>query len=370
MPFYLSVSISEYDSPTLSSEHQLYHSRSPSESSTARLAAPSNTLLGYEEMDTFEQQDPYAAPRFKKKNKHDNNGFKKRELLNYRGIEQQQQQQQQQQQPVEEEKRANSYLPYSNHPYSNHGPVYLQDDSQQAANRGPVGSMLQDNIVMDMLDESYYPNTGNGMGKEDGKELSDTDFDIIPVKKKKKPWWIKLGISGRKLVFIAFAFVAVVAVLWYFVWPRDPTLQFLEAGLADGTTAHYTSTSMEAIWSVNFTVLNSDNWIPTNIQNFAVSVIEDNSGETFGTGNSGHLMLKPRSIDQVVSIPIYINFTRSADNQALKTLLGACSVINQDLASPVPRQSLSITFRIVYYIAGIVWHTVSNVSPISFFQCP
>lgn len=320
-----------------------------------------------EEYAYYNQQDPYA-PRQQGERK------KKKKSRQPR------QPPVQQQYHNEDEKRANSYLPYSNHnrdSYDQGEPIYLQDDIDDLPsfnspsnrnNRGAVGSILQDNIVMEMMNDNspYAPQTDENYKQQTTNSVL---IQQLPPAKKKK-WWARLGISGRKLVFIAFAFIAVVAVIWFFVWPRDPTLQFLDAGLVDDNAAHYTTTSMEATWVVNFTVINKENWIPTNMQNFAVSAVEGVTGESFGYGNSGHVMLWPRSTEQIVPVTIDINFTRNATNPTLKNLLDACWMKNRDLASPMPRQSLSIKFSIVYYIAGITWHTRSEVMPSSYFQCP
>jgi hypothetical protein len=262
-------------------------------------------------------------------------------------------------------------------------PIYLEDDdspsnrntmaSSNNHHRGPVGSILQDNIVMDMIQDeelgSQY-NKPNNNSRNNHDDLLATKEMMAATSPNKGRLWItkKLGISGRKLVFIVFGFIAIVVIIWYFMWPRTPTLSFLEAGLT--SNANYSSTTMIANWNVNFTVNNQDNWIPTNINNFAVSVIDSSTGEIFGYGNSNHLSLKPRSIDQIITVPIYINFTRDPTNPTIIDLLNACSMINQDLSSPLPTQTLDISFSVVYYIAGIAWHTISTFSPTSYFQCP
>ncbi|KAI8051096.1 uncharacterized protein B0P05DRAFT_562938 [Gilbertella persicaria] len=334
-------------------QQQDSYSSSPSESSTTRLAnSPSATPKHMEpEFETDESYDYYSQDPYSPRNP---NKPKKKKQYYYE----------------DQEKRANSYLPYSHHARNpNHPvePIYLDEDlpSFNSPNHHSrqVGSILQDNIVMDMMsDTPYAPPQDYEQKTQQGM------IETLPVKKKK--WWAQLGISGRKLVFAVFGFIILVALIWYFVWPRDPTLAFLDAGLKDDTTAHYTSTSMEATWSVNFTVNNMDNWIPTNIQNFAVSVIDESTGEVFGRGNTGHLSLRPRAIDQVINVPIYINITRDATNPTLRDLLNACWMINQDLTSSTPKQSLNIKFSVVYYIAGIIWHTTSVFSPQSYFQCP
>ncbi|CEP14987.1 hypothetical protein [Parasitella parasitica] len=332
-----------YDSPPTVNSDQ-FHSRSPSESSTSKLA---NTITG-----TI-NQDPYAPTSHIKKKK-----YKPATPA------------------MDGEKRANSYLPYSNHsrnPYDPVEPIYLDRDDdylpsfnspgqyQQRGSQQPVGSILQDNIIMDMMNDHHNIN-------DDTYETKPHLEQILPPIKKKK-WWTKYGLSGRRLVVIAFVFIIIVGVLTYFVWPRTPTLQFLDATLENGSQPTYNDTMLIANWNVSFTVYNNDNFIPTNIQNLAVSVIENGSGDVFGRGNSGHWMLKPKSQDQVINIPISIDFHRDATNQAIKTLANACKIKEVDSAN-APKQSLSITFEIVYYVAGIVWHPVARVSPTTYFDCP
>ncbi|KAG2213139.1 hypothetical protein INT47_011288 [Mucor saturninus] len=342
-----------YESPSLGSEQ--FHSRSASESSTTRLSTAPNTDIYNND---YYQQDPYA-PRLEQKTKK-----KKRTQQQH-----QQQLNNNNNDPVAAGKRANSYLPYSNHKRDPYGPtesIHLQEEdslpSFNAPNRntgrGPVGSILQDNIVMDTINDDYYD--------EDMKSEIKPDQIIPPPIK--KSWWVRLGISGKKLVFTVFGLLGITILIWYFVWPRTPTLTFLDAGLKSG--GKYTETSMEAVWTVNFTVNNRDNWIPTNINNFAVQVLDGSTGEVFGSGNSNHLMLTPRTIDQIIPIDININFTRQTDNPTLVNLRYSCTVINRDQGISNPKQTLDIEFRIVYYIAGISWHAVSTFSPLSYFQCP
>lgn len=217
----------------------------------------------------------------------------------------------------------------------------------------------QETIAMELMDPDglYNPNSAS---------LKNNPPPIQPSSEKKG--WRRLGCSGRKLVFVGFAFVIAVIIVWYFVWPRTPTLQYVATSLEGDSIL--TDDTMEALWKVNFTVLNQENFVPTSMQKFAVSVMDANTGVTFGEGNSNYLMLRGRSIDQVITIPIYINYTSSGSTDAtFKDLTAACSAANQ-AASSSPK-SLNVKFKIVYYISGIVWHTVSTVSPMtSYFQCP
>jgi len=189
---------------------------------------------------------------------------------------------------------------------------------------------------MDMMSDHHHNNEDDYETKPHLEQMQ-----LPPIKKKK--WYTRCGGNGRKVVIIVFV---------------------------DGTQPLYNDTLVVAEWNVNFTVINEDSFIPTNIQNLAVNVIENGSGDVFGRGNSGHLMLKARPKDrQTITIPISINFQRDATNPAIKALLTACKIKEVDSAN-APKQSLSLTFEIVYYIAGIVWHPVARVFPATYFDCP
>ncbi|KAI9259319.1 hypothetical protein BY458DRAFT_517455 [Sporodiniella umbellata] len=261
-------------------------------------------------------------------------------------------------------KRANSYLPYSHHggeaPVSAEG-VYLEEELPSFER--PAGSLLHDTIAMTMMepDDGYHGQTAAH------KNIHTAVPSLIAMKKKR--WWTRVGISGRKLVFFGFLLIIVVILIWFFVWPRVPTLQYTAVDLDSAPTM--TNSSIQAVWRVNFTVLNGDNWIPTRIQNFAVQAIDTNTEVPFGWGDSGRLMLTGQSIDQVITIPVHINYTSlNPADATFQHLSSACSIVNQDLASP-HTQTLGVKFKIVYSIAGIVWHPVSFVSPATtHFQCP
>ncbi|CAO3639225.1 unnamed protein product [Mucor hiemalis] len=326
--------------------------------------AVTTETYGGEEYDYY-CQDPYAPRQSDKKKKKKTNRHQ-----------QQQQHQQYPQQDMYPEKRANSYLPYSNHkrdPYDPVEPIYLQEEvddlpsfNSPGGNRGPrapVGSILQDNIAMDMMNEDHNYYTPNS------NDETKNELALEPLPAKKKSRWAKLGISGKKLLFCVFGFLAIVVVIGYFVWPRDPVLYFTEAAIAANTIPVFTNNSMVATWNVTFRVDNGNNWIPTNIDNFAISAIERSTGSTtFGTGNSGHLMLRPKSSDQTFNVIINIDFSGDVTNPTLQALFNACLMIKQDPSAP--KQSLDVVFDVVYYIAGYVWHTKATVAPMNYFSCP
>ncbi|KAI8994811.1 hypothetical protein BDB01DRAFT_858169 [Pilobolus umbonatus] len=326
-------------------------SRSPSESSTTQLAmspakqhmtAPNNIDMYPEQYEDY-SQDPYHSRQNKTSDYRKKKGG---------------------------DQRANSYLPYSNHkpaPYEPNNPILLQDDEDylpsfdQPGKRGPVGSILQDNINMDMLDH-------NGPYQSPPENAK---VEAVEPPAKKRAWWLRLGISGKKMVFITFGLITVIAIVWFIVWPRVPTLEFVNAELAEYETV-ITEDSMDVAWSVNFTVKNEDNFIPTSIKNFEFTIYNANTQVAFGKGNSGKLTLKPKSIGQIITIPIYVRYTSTGPNdQTWRDLYDSCIRHTIDVQAPVNQQSLNIRFQVVYYIAGLTWTYVSNFTPASgYFQCP
>ncbi|KAI8388481.1 uncharacterized protein BYT42DRAFT_560229 [Radiomyces spectabilis] len=326
------------------------HSRTASDSSTSRLAtgvseSAKNQGDVYNNYDYYDQ-DPYAVPA---------RGHQKRQHRKRK----------------DEGQRANSYLPYSHHrrnPYGAHEPVYLEEErlpSFISPDRdGPVGSILQDNIIMDTVDH---------LDPIDETQKSHQLLEPLPSGKKKRRW---CGLRRRTIVYVAFVFIVIVAVIWYFVWPRVPTLQFLDADLREEPPAKGPPPNFEVHlkWNISMTTDNSENWVPTHIKALTVEVFDDNTQEKIGTGSSGPLVLAAKKSQ---TIPMNIDIDYGPKRQATDTyndLLGACYISKQ---STVPedqenlkQQKLNVIFRVTYHIAGFAWTTTASVKPANGFACP
>jgi hypothetical protein len=349
--------IDEYSDPSRGLyDSDQFHSRSPSESSTSRLATSAvnnkaSPREAYNDYDYYNQQDPYAPRQSgkKKKKKHQNqqNDYRQTDIP---------------------EKRANSYLPYSNHrrdPYDPIEPIYLEEEHLPSFNspgsRGPIGSILQDNIVMDMMDqEAPAPHKG---------QITPITNALPPTKKHKK--FKCLGIGGKKLLFIVFTFIAIVAVIWYFVWPRTPTLLFSNADFPTGQDYVYSTDTQTyyAQWNVNFTADNTVNWIPTSISYYEAKAIDKNTGVKIGYGKTGSFKIPAKTTTQIVTIPIVMNYTQASTSDTTWDDLSASCIVTK--SDPGAVQALNIIFELTCHVAGIVWTQTSTAGPTTgLFQCP
>ncbi|KAI7862022.1 hypothetical protein BDF14DRAFT_186456 [Spinellus fusiger] len=319
-----------------------------SDSSTSRLASASHPVANYSPHDDYEYQeeDPYAiAPRY-------NPGEKKRHRKR---------------DPAEQ--RANSYLPYSHHkrdPYAPSEPIYLEEDNLPSFNSpgkdGAVGSILQDNIAMDMVDQNPPRSAGRNKSLQHLEPLPE-------IKRKKRRC---CGLSRRTAVYTVFALCVVTAVVCYFVWPRIPVLRLLDSGLNGSANSFITTNAtyeLDADWLVNMTVDNTANWVPTRVNDFAVKIIDMNSGQSFGKGNSGFLVVPPKG-HITVSIPMSIYYKAwSPTDITWQDLYTACGPQKQN---PMPEEqiSLNVRFEVTYYIAGMIGTQVASVVPSNGFACP
>ncbi|KAL0097287.1 hypothetical protein J3Q64DRAFT_1712467 [Phycomyces blakesleeanus] len=335
------------------------HSRTASDSSTSRLASasqPNNTTYsqGYDDNiyqqtysnNPYHEEDPYAVAA-----RH-HQGEKKRNRKR-----------------DNPDQRANSYLPYSHHrhdPYAPSEPIYLEEDPLPSFNSpgkdGTVGSILQDNIAMDMVDHNPPRSTGRIKNMQHLEPLPE-------IKRKRRRL---CGLPGRTVLFIAFGFMIVVGVIWYFVWPRTPTLHLLDAGLLEPSNnfnVNGTIYQMDSSWRINMTVDNSDNWVPTRVNTLSFKIFDSTTGRAFGEGSSGFRVFPARTQSQV-SFPMTISYKAwSEADVTWQNLYTACGPQKQN---PMPEEqaSLNVRFEVTWHIAGMVKTRVATVIPSNGFACP
>ncbi|KAI9025968.1 hypothetical protein CLU79DRAFT_71875 [Phycomyces nitens] len=303
------------------------HSRQGSDSSTSRLATnAANVALRpiYSDYNT----DPYCPSRAPKE---------KKRLM-----------------PTQ---RANSYLPYSRHnrdPAQQPAPIYIEDHLPcfPVPDKEGVVSMLQDDLCI--LDIHQPPH-----------EPAVPPLDNLPTRKRRKFWKKRRTLAGLVV------FLVVVGVIWFFVWPRFPTMALIGADVTNKTDWTTNSTlSMKTSWRLNMTADNSANWIHTRFTNIAVTVTDVNTQEQFGQGGSGPLVLSGRK-RQPISIPVNIYYsTNMAGNRTFQDLYNACGV---QVRNPVPaeqQETLQVIFHITYSIAGIAWTKTDTIQPLNGFSCP
>ncbi|KAG2227139.1 hypothetical protein INT45_003869, partial [Circinella minor] len=358
-------------------ESEAFHSRTESDSSTSRLAPnlppssknkkSSNNNKHYHSNKQqrhgsyYDPYDPYAVPA-----------------------------RNQQQYPMlstgeksfqSEEQRANSYLPYSHHdrgdPFATPDPVYIEEEnlpSFVSPSKGGVGSLLQDNIALDSVSEQqrsfqqqHHHQNLAAIGEGNNGELPE-----IKRRKKKRRC---CGLHRRTVVFVVFVFVILVAVAWYFVWPRWANgIEYRGASWPDGYDLVAQDNVIKAVWNVSFTVDNSKNWVPTHVKNYEVKVQDMSTGKQIGEGSTGSMVL---SRDSFIPIDVILNIDYSASdpNDATLQSLGSSCTAHAENPGPVvtingtQSSSLNLAFQITQRITGLVGSAASTVRPSS-FQCP
>ncbi|CDS14113.1 hypothetical protein LRAMOSA06283 [Lichtheimia ramosa] len=323
-----------------SQEGGVEHSRTASESSTRRLA---NTAP-YDPYDDYE--DPYATRQ------------KMRRTGNTTSV------------------RANSYLPYSHYrqdSFTTRGPMALEDDrlqsfatSQGAGSKG-MGSLLQDNMIMDKMMEPSNA-TADATNASRHKEHSTASMlESLPeeLKRRRKRRRCCCGIRPRTALLISLLFIVIVVVIWYFVWPRwVSSVQFSNASLT--TPSGESNTTYDATWELNLTVSNHDNWVPTRVKNFYVQILDGNTNVKVGQGSTGSMVLPPKNDDLTISLPVHVYYSSDNPDDVTLSDLAACISINQESGT---HQTINLILQVEQQISGIAWKHTTEISP-SMVTCP
>ncbi|KAG0174370.1 hypothetical protein DFQ28_006648 [Apophysomyces sp. BC1034] len=332
------------------SELEAAHSRTASDSSTSRLATnaitaqPMQQVLQrdlYTNYDCYDD-DPYAIPGVdKKKNR-----------------------------TRTDPGRANSYLPYSHHqrdPFQPATPIYIEEPlPTPCREEGGVGSMLQDDLVMDMDQPSPCPPVPAATHRP------SPDPEILSEIKKKRPKKrYCCGLRLRTIILVAVLFAAVTGTVWFFVWPRVPHTVLDSIDMIKPLDPSNTTLSISTTWKVSMKIDNEMNWIPTPITNIAITVLNSHTGVTLGRADSGPMELAPRHKWQAFSVPMNISYsTNKATDPTFKNLYDACGVQIRNLVPSTKQEALQITFQLTYKIAGIAWATTRDIPSPDGIKCP
>ncbi|KAI8381387.1 uncharacterized protein BYT42DRAFT_598207 [Radiomyces spectabilis] len=329
------------------------HSRTASDSSTSRLAPNASVMSSSARPTTYNDYHYYNDDPYANASRHTPNIKPWRLQGN-------------------DPDRTNSYLPYSHHsrdPLQPIAPIYIEDDTLSTSafpEKAGAGSILQDDIVMDMSDRA--PTTMLPI-----KDEGVTDFDPLPELKRKKKRRTCFGLSRWMIAFFAVIVAAVIAVIWYFVWPRVPELTLLDADMLIPTVwTTNSSQSMYTIWGVNLTADNSDNWVPTHIRELVIEAKDLNTNARFGQGRVGPLVLPARS-SEIISFNITISYTAQSESDAtFHDLYNACGVqVKPSAPEPTDQQELlDLALDVTYHIRGIAWPYHRSIRPENGIVCP
>ncbi|KAI7901373.1 uncharacterized protein BX663DRAFT_456854 [Cokeromyces recurvatus] len=308
------------------------HSRTASDSSTSRLyanAIPFSTSNKYE--------DPYAKTQHKKWRTVNND-------------------------------RANSYLPYSHHardPNQKSEPIYIEEYAAPASTTLGIGSMLHDGMPPDSL---------NNQASQQGNDLEFTDkmMNLPDIDKRRRKRKRICGLRYRTAASILFLLFVVVIIVWYFVWPRIPVLSLNDVDNIGSIQVITNSTkkSLSANWLMNMTADNTNNWVPTRIQYIDMTISDDNTDASFGTGTSGFLVL-PAKKKSFITIPMSIYYASDiANDTTFQDLYNACGVqVTSNMPFDNKQDVLNITIHIAIQISGFAWTTRRHI-PYYDLSCP
>ncbi|KAJ2958261.1 hypothetical protein NQZ79_g6133 [Umbelopsis isabellina] len=266
--------------------------------------------------------------------------------------------------------RPNSYLPYSHrHNYvgsRSHEPLYIEDDMQSLQTQdkdGRSATLLQEDLPLDSFD--YYSDMSPRSKTAVVFPVSDTE---LPSRTKKRRFpKTCCGFSYRICIPCWLVFVVAVVLIWYFCWPRVPTLTIGDSTVKDGPFwGPNNQPSLQSDWFVNITIDNTANWIPTRINNIAFTVLDTGTQQVVGTGNTDALTIPGRSV-MPFNLTMNINYTAtSTSDQTFNDLYNACGP--QKMGAP---PQLNIDFQATFNIWGIVWHPVVDaLTDSDGFDCP
>lgn len=262
------------------------------------------------------------------------------------------------------EDRANSYLPYSHHqrdPNKTCEPIYIEEYSTPASTTLAMGSILQDNIT-DIMPQPQIQ-------QQQQDHFTDKFVNLSAERRKLKTI---CGLRYRSVLFISLIFIAIVVVIWYFVWPRIPNLALDDVDNV-GTIQVLTSStkkSMSTQWSLNMTADNTANWVPTRINSIDILITDERTQQSFGSGNSGWIILPPK---QKSMIPILLDIyyeSYNVNDTTFQDLYNACGVqVNSNTPFESRQGVLNVTLSVTYHISGIVWPTTKQMH-INSLICP
>lgn len=310
------------------SEFDAFHSRTASDSSTNK----TSLTLTNSANDNYE--DPYAKVNYKHKKKLSDS-------------------------------RANSYLPYSHHerdPNQKTEPIYIETSQQRPATT--MCSLLTEppSHIIDFNKQSHIPN-------------QEKILDLLPdttTAHRKKQIKTYCGLRIRSILFITFIWVAIIIIIWYFVWPRIPKLSLQDVDNIGNiqVVTNTTTKSMSANWLLNITADNTNNWVPTRFKSIDFTIKDEETNELFGNGSISKLTLPGRKSSSI-TVPMSIYYASdNANDTTFQDLYNACGV-QVTANSPFENQQdlLNVTLGITFHIYGIVWSTTRYL-PYTGLNCP
>ncbi|CAO3631878.1 unnamed protein product [Cunninghamella blakesleeana] len=268
--------------------------------------------------------------------------------------------------------RANSYLPYSHHqhdPQKSLGTIYVEDDNTHMQG---IGSMLHDNISVDMSQQNEPRQAAH---KNIDPEKSIVDQVLRKQKKNKKNLKKNLkkkffGLYLQTWLIILGCLIPTITLLCYFLVPRAPILIFKSVDAIVPADFSSDKTQVYSMWSLNMTIDNSPNWIPTKLHSIGVRVLDNDTQVEFGRGNIGYNEFKPRSETSMI-FNVTINYmTGNKDDETYRDLSDTCAPLKPYTTAPNYTTYLNISLVFDLSIEGIAWTVRRTIIPVDGIICP
>ncbi|KAG1445051.1 hypothetical protein G6F56_010052 [Rhizopus delemar] len=260
--------------------------------------------------------------------------------------------------------RVNSYLPYSNHYRNPKQPftsfTYIEDELPRASTTLGIGSLLYDNLP----DHPIHPPPIHSVN--DQKEM----LSELPKKKKQKH--ICCGLGYRSIALITFLCLSVIAIIWYFVWPRVPGMS-LSSASDDTSILVVTNSTINSItmqWNLTLTADNTENWVPTRFHSIDLVLYDHSTSVVFGNGSSKPFVLAAKKKSQIV-IPVQLHYeTDTLDDATFQDLYNTCGVqVSSSSPSDNTQDLLNVTIHVAYHMVGISWTPTTSIN-IQGLSCP
>lgn len=347
-----------------SSEQDVLHSRTVSDSSASRLAT-NGVPHGQIEPSSDYSDDPYAKPRiYPTQPNNTNTTHTDRHGTIPRTSN-------------DSYHRANSYLPYSHHtrdPAQSITPIYVEEERQQTHQ----GSMLHENFTMDMTNDPRIEHGNKEKCSAMDDLLRQQQEQLDQPKDKRLRFWLQQrwlwGVARWVWFLLLIAFIVTFTLLMYFLIPRMPTVN-----ITDTETYQYPSWSkdkstMTADWNVNVALDNSINWIPTLLQRMEVAVEDLDTKVAIGSGFiTDSQWLASRDNNILIKLPVHIAYSgTNTSDDTISDLITICGLERQPVGPSYGSASelFNVTFHIDLHVRGIPWSSRTTVIPERGIQCP
>ena len=247
------------------------------------------------------------------------------------------------------------YSPQSSDPFgASSEPMYFDDDKEGA------NGLLADNMVaMDMMEQYESPQ----------KQQKDQLSEMQQRKRKKRGCG---GLRTRWMVFAAFVLIILIALAWFFVWPRWPnSILFQNAGVITPYDASDPESKIyEAVWQINLTVDNSENFVPTHFKEFHLKLYDGSTNVKIGEGSTGSFMIPGKTRDKIIPITVDVQYSASdAGDPTLKNLFYCASLAQNETASQETQRGINLLMYLEESINGIAWKETATIHP-SIVACP